>query len=75
MSYNKRLKETWPENEAQRRVLELLAPRFTASELVDRLGFENDVEARRAIDALRNRAFNIENDRATGTFGFYPVPK
>lgn len=74
MPYNDRPKAPLPTHHAQRRVLDLLSPAYTANQIAELLGLEDHGVARGAIDSLRRLSFNIENDRETGTFRFRPVP-
>ena len=75
MSFNHRLKAPWPTDDIQSKVLAKLAPEFSAEELAELLGLDNQKVARGAIDNLRKLSFNIENDPKKQTFRFHPVPK
>lgn len=74
MPYNDRPKAPLPTHDAQRRVLDLLSPAYTAPQIAELLGLPDQYVARDAIGALRRLTFNIENDRETNTFRFRPVP-
>ena len=75
MPYNHRPKLPWPTDDLQRKVLETLAPGYTATDLAQLLGLDCHKDARNAIDSLRKLSFNIENDPETGTFRFHPVAR